>query len=66
MTRGTAEDYHQLVRNFDKIFREEGADNAVWAIDYSWFIQDNPDFAVDLWPQDVEIGWLLFNMFQFV
>ena len=64
--RGTAEDYKNMIRNFDRIFKEKGADNVIWVMDYSWNIRDTPDLAVGLWPQDVEIGWLFFNMFQFV
>lgn len=52
-----------MIRNFDKIFKMAGADNVVWVMDYSWNIRDNIDLAVALWPQDVKIGWLFFNMF---
>ena len=55
-----------MIRRFDTIFKEEGAENAVWVMDYSWEIRDKLDLAADIWPQDVEIGWLFFNLFQFV
>ena len=64
--RGTAEDYKNMIRRFDTLFKEEEATNVIWVMDYSWNIRDTPDLAVELWPQDVEIGWLFFNMFQFV
>ena len=51
--------------NFAKIFEEEGADNVVWVMDFSWDIRENLWIADLLWPEAVEIGWLFFNMFQF-
>ena len=60
---GTIEEYKDMIRNFDKIFKMAGADNVVWVMDYSWNIRNNIDLAVALWPQDVKIGWLFFNMF---
>ena len=55
-----------MLRKFDQIFKEEGTDNVVWVMDYSWEIRNELELAVDIWPQDVEIGWLFFNLFQFV
>ena len=52
-----------MLRKFDQIFKEEGTDNVVWVMDYSWEIRNELDLAVNIWPQDVEIGWLFFNLF---
>ena len=51
--------------NFDRIFKEEGVDNVVWVMDFSWNIRDHPDLAVDLWPDVDNVTWLFWNMFQF-
>ena len=61
--RGTIEDFQNMLRKFDQIFKEEGTDNVVWVMDYSWEIRNELDLAVNIWPQDVEIGWLFFNLF---
>ena len=43
--RGTIEDYQNTWRRFNQLFKEEGADNAVWVMDYSWNIRDKLDLA---------------------
>jgi len=39
-------------KNFVKIFKEEGATNVVWVMDYSNNILKTPELAVKLWPED--------------
>ena len=63
--RGTVEDYHAMWERFDLIFKEAGADNAVFVLDFSWDVRDNLEFIDLLWPRNVNIQWLFFNMFQF-
>ena len=63
--KGTVQDYQDMWDTFDMIFKEEGADNVVWVMDFSWDIRDNLWIADLLWPQNVEVGWLFWNMFQF-
>ena len=38
--RGTIEDFQNMLRKFDQIFKEEGTDNVVWVMDYSWEIRN--------------------------
>ena len=61
---GTVEDYKAMFANFDRIFKEEGVTNHLWAMDFGGGIIDKHFLAKDLWP-DVEISWLMWNMFQF-
>ena len=63
--KGTAEDYQAMWDNFALIFEEEGADNVVWVMDYSWDIREKFELADLLWPKNVKIDWLFWNMFQF-
>ena len=63
--RGTVDDYHAMWERFDRIFQEEGATNAVYVMDFSWDIRDDLHLADLLWPRNVNIQWLFWNMFQF-
>ena len=63
--KGTVEDYHAVWHHFVEIFEEEGATNAVYVLDFSWDIRDNLDLIELLWPKDIDIQWLFFNMFQY-
>ena len=36
--KGTPEEYRLAFRRFFDVFRDEGVENAVWALDYSWDI----------------------------
>ena len=62
-SKGTAEDYHKMWENFASIFEEEGAKNAIFAMEFSTNISDNFDFADLLWPRNVNIEWLFWNNF---
>ena len=63
--KGTAAEYKSMWKNFVRIFEEEGADNVVWIMDYSFKIKDRNQIAIDLWPEDNVVQWLFFNIFQF-
>lgn len=63
--RGTPEEYKAMYANFVKVFEDEGVDNVVWVMDYSFEIRSHPDRAVELWPDNNVVGWLFFNLFQF-
>ena len=62
--KGTPEEYRLAFRRFYDVFRDQGVENAVWALDYSWDIQFDPDLAVDLWPGEI-VDWLFFHVYQF-
>lgn len=63
--RGTIADYHAMWEHFAEIFEEEGACNAVFILDFSWDIREDLHLIEMLWPKNVNIQWLFFNMFQF-
>ena len=63
--RGTTKNFRDMRANFDRIFKEEGVNNVVWVMDFSWNIRDHPDMAVELWPDVDNVSWLFWNMFQF-
>lgn len=62
--RGTAAQYKAMFHHFIDIFKDEGVDNVVWVMDYSFEIRLDLDLAVELWPGP-EVTWLFFNLFQF-
>jgi hypothetical protein len=62
--RGTVEQYKAMYRHFIEVFEQEGVDNVVWVMDYSYEIRHDLDAAVNLWPGP-EVSWLFFNVFQF-
>lgn len=61
--QGSAADYKAMWANFVKIFEEQEADNVVWVMDYSFSIRNEPQLAVDLWPEGNVVQWLFFNIF---
>ena len=63
--KGTIEEYHRMWEYFEQVFEEEGVTNALFALDFSWDIRDDPTLADRLWPRNVNIQWLFWNMFQF-
>lgn len=63
--RGTPEDYKAMWRNFVRIFNDNEVENVVWVMDYSYEIRLNPQLAVELWPENNVVSWLMFNVFQF-
>ena len=52
-----------MYAHFVKIFEEEGATNVVYGVDYAWQIQYYPELAIDLYPQDLGLKWVFFNIF---
>lgn len=65
--RGTTDDYKAMWKNFVRIFNDEGVDNVVWIMDYSFNIRldGGAEAAAELWPEDNVVSWLFFNVFQF-
>ena len=53
--------------SFQSGFKAEGVDNVVWVMDYSTHAAhlDYHPLLAALWPANVKIDWLLFNMFQY-
>ena len=51
-----------MYANFDRIFKDEKVTNHLWAMDYGGGIINKHDVAMELWP-DVDVSWLMWNMF---
>merc|ERR1712187_156460 len=66
---GTAKDYIAFRKKMVDIFKEEGANNVVWVLDFSHkceFDKSYCDVIPKLIPTDGSVGWLFWNMFQMV
>lgn len=64
---GTPAEYRAMWKAFADGFKSEGVTNVVWAMDYSTratHAEYHPLLAA-LWPSDVQVDWLFFNMFQY-
>lgn len=64
---GSPAEYRSMWKNFADVFQKAGVTNVVWAMDYSTRAtheEYHPVLAA-LWPGDVQIDWLFFNMFQY-
>jgi len=64
---GSPAEYRAMWKAFAHGFEEANVKNVVWAMDYSTRAtheEYHPVLAA-LWPNDVQIDWLFFNMFQY-
>jgi hypothetical protein len=60
---GTPAQYRQMWQNVEKIFKAQGTDNVIWAIDY----QGDPTFdclVPQLWPGNNLIDWVLYDSYD--
>ena len=63
---GTPGEYRAMWAQFRAGFAAAGADNAVWAVDFSRGIRKKATFdrwVAALWPGDDAVDWLFFNAF---
>lgn len=64
---GTPFEYRKMFADFAQVFADEGVDNVVWSVDYSASActEDKHPLLAHLWPGEVQIDWLFWNIFQF-
>ena len=61
----STQDYRDMYRHVQSVFKAHGASNAVWVMDYSVQIFNHTAGNVmPLWPGDDAVDWLFFNVFE--
>lgn len=61
---GHAAAYRSMFLNFKRVFSRENVTNALFVLDFSVSLRDNPEALPALWPGNDAVDWLFFNLFE--